>query len=165
MTRSVFLTLFCLALISSACGSAPPSKQDGTAPLRSGKQIAESVGNKTREVNAKNKDLTLYATSIDEDAEATQPEPAKVGRITVYSKPKGSIMLDGEATNIDTPGSIDAPTGKHELQVTFENGETSEIKAVRVREGSRVKLFFRQASQDPDPPETSPDTPETPEKP
>ncbi|MFW5965994.1 MAG: PEGA domain-containing protein [Persicimonas sp.] len=65
------------------------------------------------------------------------------GRITVYSKPKGQVVLDGKKTGDKTPGTIDVDAGRHEVQVEFDDGKTSEEKVARVREGSRIKLFFR----------------------
>jgi hypothetical protein len=65
------------------------------------------------------------------------------GRVTVYSKPKGSIIVDGEPRDQQTPGTVQVPAGRHDVQVRFEEGGTSESKTVRVRQGSRIKLFFR----------------------
>jgi hypothetical protein len=67
-----------------------------------------------------------------------------MGRVTVYSKPKGDIMVDGRSTGEQSPGTVDVEPGRHEIQVRFEDGEESEQKIVRVREGSRIKLFFRE---------------------
>jgi hypothetical protein len=66
------------------------------------------------------------------------------GRVTVYSKPKGMIMIDGGDKGEKTPGTVDVEPGRHEVQVNFEDGEESEKKIIRVRKGSRIKLFFRQ---------------------
>lgn len=143
-----------LALGMTACGSAPPSQQADTAPLRSGLQTAQSVGEKSREVQAKNKDLVLYATSIEDNAKEKTDTPASTGRITVYSKPRGEIVLDGKPQGIFTPETIEAAKGEHEVQVIFEGGETSTVKTVRARKDSRIKLFFR----DTDSPESQPDT-------
>jgi hypothetical protein len=68
----------------------------------------------------------------------------KEGRVTVYSKPKGKIMVDGNENGESTPSTVNVEPGRHELQVAFDDGEISEKKIVRVREGSRIKLFFRQ---------------------
>ena len=76
----------------------------------------------------------------DDDDEAEDDE----GRITVYSRPRGDIYVGSEATNERTPGTIDVDPGRHEVQVEYEDGEMSETKTVRVREGARVKLFFRE---------------------
>lgn len=66
------------------------------------------------------------------------------GRVTVYSKPKGDIMIDGDGTGERTPGTVEVEPGRHEVQVRFEGGEESEKKIIRVRKGSRIKLFFRE---------------------
>ncbi|MFP4597121.1 MAG: PEGA domain-containing protein [Persicimonas sp.] len=66
------------------------------------------------------------------------------GRVTVYSKPKGTVIVDGGGTGENTPGTVDVKPGRHEIQVKFESGEESEKKIVRVRKGSRIKLFFRE---------------------
>ncbi len=65
------------------------------------------------------------------------------GRVTVYSKPKGTVQVDGSARDQKTPGTIEVEAGQHDIQVQFDDGSTSESKTVRVREGSRIKLFFR----------------------
>lgn len=66
------------------------------------------------------------------------------GRVTVYGKPRGSIMVDGADQGKQTPNTVDVEQGRHEIQVKYEDGEISEKKIVRVRKGSRIKLFFRQ---------------------
>lgn len=70
------------------------------------------------------------------------------GRVTVYSKPKGEIRVDGENNGQKTPGTIKVEPGEHELQVKFNEGKMSESKTVRVRNGSRIKLFFRKNDND-----------------
>lgn len=65
------------------------------------------------------------------------------GRLTVYGKPKGQIYVDGNAKDQTTPGTITVEAGQHDVQVRFEDGEMSESKTVRVREGAQIKLFFR----------------------
>ncbi len=64
--------------------------------------------------------------------------------MTVYGKPRGSIMVDGSDKGKQTPNTVDVEQGRHETQVKYEDGEVSEKKIVRVRKGSRIKLFFRQ---------------------
>lgn len=66
------------------------------------------------------------------------------GRITVYSKPGGTVIVDGNATGEKTPGTVELENGRHEVQVQYESGGISEKKIVRVRTGSRIKLFFRE---------------------
>lgn len=66
------------------------------------------------------------------------------GRITVYSRPRGEIYVGERSTGEQTPSTVDIEPGRHEVQVQYEGGEMSETKTVRVRQGSRVKLFFRQ---------------------
>lgn len=73
-----------------------------------------------------------------------EKEEDKQGRVTVYSKPKGTVIVDGGSTGENTPGTVDVKPGRHEIQVKFESGEQSEKKIVRVRKGSRIKLFFRE---------------------
>ncbi|RVU42794.1 PEGA domain-containing protein [Lujinxingia sediminis] len=67
------------------------------------------------------------------------------GRITVYSRPRGAVLVNGSDRGQQTPGTVDVEAGRHEVQVRYEDGEVSEKKVVRVREGSRIKLFFRQS--------------------
>ncbi len=85
---------------------------------------------------------------------ATEPEPEapkdeaesdeKGGRVTVYSKPRGQILVDGADQSKRAPNTVDVEVGRHEVQVRYDDGEMSEKKVVRVRKGSRIKLFFRQ---------------------
>lgn len=72
-----------------------------------------------------------------------QDEDSGTGRVTVYSKPKGTIFVDGGPRKQKTPGTVKVPAGRHDIQVEFQGGDMSESKTVRVREGSRIKLFFR----------------------
>ena len=65
------------------------------------------------------------------------------GRVTVYSKPKGTVHVDGNPKKQQTPGTVQVEAGQHNIQVKFDSGEMSESKTVRVRKGSRIKLFFR----------------------
>lgn len=78
------------------------------------------------------------ANDQDEEPEDEQ------GRVTVYSKPNGEIFVDGTGTSEKTPGTVDVEPGRHDIQVKFDNGDLSEKKIIRVRNGSRIKLFFRQ---------------------
>jgi len=66
-----------------------------------------------------------------------------VGRVTVYSRPKGAIQVDGQSEGQETPGTIEVNPGEHTIQVDFGDGGMSESKSVRVRNGSKIKLFFR----------------------
>lgn len=65
------------------------------------------------------------------------------GKVTVYSKPSGTIIIGGNKTGEKTPGTVDIENGRHEVQVEYDHGEMSEKKIIRVRQGSRIKLFFR----------------------
>lgn len=84
-----------------------------------------------------------------EEEEKEEDEDGK-GRVTVYSKPKGEIRVDGKAMEQETPGTVDVEPGQHNIQVKFEKGGVSETKTVRVRKGSRIKLFFRKNGDDDD---------------
>lgn len=99
-------------------------------------------------------DLTgLTDAGLKQVAEPVRPPPAKEddeepaddeGRVTVYSNPKGEIFVDGKATGDGAPGTVTIGEGRHEVHVKFESGKQSERKIVRVRGGSRIKLFFRE---------------------
>lgn len=78
------------------------------------------------------------------------PKPKKeddgntTGKLTVYSKPKGEVFVDGNALGASTPMiNREIELGRHEVQVKWENGEMSEVKTIRIRKGSKLKLFFR----------------------
>lgn len=79
-----------------------------------------------------------------EPQQEEEDDEDKEGRVTVYSKPKGKIIIDGNESGDSTPSTVNVEPGRHELQVAFDDGEISEKKIVRVRQGSRIKLFFRQ---------------------
>jgi hypothetical protein len=38
--------------------------------------------------------------------------------------------------------------GRHEIQVKWETGQMSEVKTIRVRKGSKLKLFFRDRNEE-----------------
>ncbi len=82
------------------------------------------------------------ARSDDDNDEEEADE--EMGRVTVYSRPRGGIYVGNEDTGEQTPGTVEVEAGRHEVQVEYREGEMSETKTVRVREGSRVKLFFRE---------------------
>lgn len=77
-------------------------------------------------------------------AEEEASDEKEGGRVTVYSKPRGDILIDGKDVGKRTPNTAEAPEGRHEVQVRYEDGAISEKKIIRVRKGSRIKLFFRQ---------------------
>lgn len=80
----------------------------------------------------------------EEPAEKKEGAKESGGKITVYSKPAGTVIVDGADKGEKTPGSVDLDNGRHEVQVKYETGTVSEKKIVRVRTGSRIKLFFRE---------------------
>jgi hypothetical protein len=79
-----------------------------------------------------------------EDKKDDDKDKKNPGKITVYSKPPGVIIVDGQNKEEKTPGSVELDNGRHEVQVKYESGSVSEKKIVRVRTGSRIKLFFRE---------------------
>jgi hypothetical protein len=71
-------------------------------------------------------------------------EEGENGKLTVYSKPKGDVYVDGAALGAATPMiNRELEVGRHEVQVKWESGDMSEVKTVRIRRGSKLKLFFR----------------------
>lgn len=93
---------------------------------------------------------TPYQSKIQRPPVVQRSEQEKAGdedgqgRITVYSRPRGQIFIGGSDKGQATPGTIEVESGRHDVQVRYEDGEMSEKKVVRVRQGSRIKLFFRQ---------------------
>lgn len=75
--------------------------------------------------------------------EKKEEKKEEAGKVTVYSKPSGTIIIDGNKQSEKTPGTVEVENGRHEVQVEYEHGEMSEKKIIRVRQGSRIKLFFR----------------------
>jgi hypothetical protein len=100
-------------------------------------------------------DLTGYQTtpkaSVTGAAKYTPPKKAEAkdddattGKLTVYSKPKGEVFVDGNALGATTPMiNREVELGRHEVQVKWESGDMSEVKTIRIRKGSKLKLFFR----------------------
>ena len=102
-------------------------------------------------------DLTGYQTAPSTPAAGgaaryTPPTPDKAeeedsettGKLTVYSKPKGEVFVDGNAVGATTPMiNREVDLGRHEVQVKWESGDMSEVKTIRIRKGSKLKLFFR----------------------
>ena len=79
-----------------------------------------------------------------ESKPATESEDGEQGKLTVYSKPKGEVFVDGGALGASTPMiNRQLEVGRHEVQVKWEDGRMSEIKTIRIRKGSKLKLFFR----------------------
>ena len=79
-------------------------------------------------------------------AEVSEEEDGE-GKVTVYAKPRGTIIVDGQDTGKMAPNTVPTDAGRHEIQVRYEDGEVSEKKIVRVRKGSSIKLFFRQQTK------------------
>lgn len=79
-----------------------------------------------------------------ERARDNEDIPDEEAQITVYSRPRGTIFVDETDRGEETPGTVSVDPGRREVQVRYEDGELSETKVVRAREGSRIKLFFRQ---------------------
>jgi hypothetical protein len=76
-------------------------------------------------------------------AKANSDESGEYGQVTVYSKPQGAIIIDGDQTGQDSPGTVKVEPGRHDVKIQYNDGEESETKTVRVRKGQRLKLFFR----------------------
>lgn len=152
------LTLFTLG---AACSTTQaPKPAEDTAKLRSAKDVATKTGELTRaEYKDGDAEIVNYGSSDDgrehkrkrERADASGP-----GRITVYAKPPGEIILDGEPTGQMTPETIEAPSGQHTIQVKFEDKLSGE-KQIDVRGGARLKLYFNVDHSD-SPPASQPAT-------
>lgn len=98
------------------------------APGGGGKSTTKSTSYKAPTSNIKQK---------EEDG-------AESGKLTVYSKPKGEVFVDGEALGATTPMiNRELDLGRHEVQVKWDSGDMSEVKTIRIRKGSKLKLFFR----------------------
>lgn len=100
--------------------------------------VAEDDSGRTRPTRRQN------IRDDDDEEETTTEEDGEDGRITVYSRPRGNIYIGGEDMGERTPSTVDVAPGRHEVRVEYEDGEMSETKTVRVREGARVQLFFRE---------------------
>jgi len=77
-------------------------------------------------------------------AKEAKEESDDTGKLTVYSKPKGDVYVDSTALGASTPMiNRELDIGRHEVQVKWESGDMSEVKTIRIRKGSKLKLFFR----------------------
>jgi hypothetical protein len=95
--------------------------------------------------------ITSPAATTDEPAEPVEEEATEgeEGKLTVYSKPKGEVYVDGAAIGATTPMiNRELELGRHEIQVKWETGQMSEVKTIRVRKGSKLKLFFRDRNEE-----------------
>jgi hypothetical protein len=97
--------------------------------------------------------LSSPAASAPTNIKPTDASPSssaaadEKGKLTVYSKPKGEVFVDGTPVGATTPMiNRELELGRHEVQVRWDNGEMSEVKTVRIRKGSKLKLFFRDRS-------------------
>ena len=116
------------------------------------KQKTYTVVLEPREQQVLMVDLTGYQTGPEP---ASKRRPAKrssrsstknatEGKLTVYSKPRGEVVVDGSSVGSSTPMiNHKLDVGRHEVQVKWEDGQLSEVKTIRIRKGSRLKLFFR----------------------
>ncbi len=149
MHKKLILSVLLTGLM--ACSTTSPQPQSNTAPLRSGEQVATNVGENTRKTLESNKEIVLYASSIEEKNTSPQAPPKQVD-ITVYSEPSSAaIIVDGKLQKVQTPTStLAVSVGKHEVQVKFPDGSTSESKTIYIKDDTSLKLLFTQAT----PPET-----------
>ena len=86
-------------------------------------------------------------TAFTPPAEKASDDGEEKGKLTVYSKPKGEVYVDGTALGATTPMiNRELELGRHEVQVKWESGDMSEVKTIRIRKGSKLKLFFRDRS-------------------
>lgn len=94
--------------------------------------------------------ITSPAATTDEPAEPEEEAAeGEEGKLTVYSKPKGEVYVDGAAIGATTPMiNRELELGRHEIQVKWETGQMSEVKTIRVRKGSKLKLFFRDRNEE-----------------
>lgn len=107
-----------------------------------GQPRADSSAPTSRRASAEQRRARARRDQDDDDEEDELDEDE--GEITVYSRPRGTIYVGGSSTGESTPSTVDVDPGRHEVQVEYEGGQMSETKTVRVRGGSRIKLFFRQ---------------------
>lgn len=167
------LILLCCMLVLgvSACFTAPTSPQPDTAPLRSGAEIASSVGDTTRKTREKNPDLVLYATSIPEQEQGgearqdpssptTKEEKAR-GTITISSSPTGQIILDARQIEDATPSELSLEEGRHEIQIRFPDGSISEVKTIVITKDAPIQLHFDQPPAASSTPSTTPPASDT----
>lgn len=65
--------------------------------------------------------------------------------LTVYSKPKGVIVVDDEDTDETTPATVEIRADQaNRIQVRFGDATVSQPKEVIGKAGTRYKVFIRQ---------------------
>jgi len=106
------------------------------------KAVSEMVGDEAGGGAGESSARPTERTDSAESGATTEQDG--VSRLTVYSKPRGTIVVDGDDTGLKTPRSIEATPGKHRIRVKFQEGDQSEPKTVELEKGDRIKLFFRQ---------------------
>lgn len=66
------------------------------------------------------------------------------GYLGVASTPRGTVFVDGAATEHKTPARrIELPAGQHTVQVQFDDGAMSETKNVLIRSAINTSVYFR----------------------
>lgn len=73
----------------------------------------------------------------------TEQSDADDGNLTIYSRPRATIFVEGESTGEKTPATLDMEEGTYSVTVEFDDETMSEEKTVKVADDSQVKLLFR----------------------
>jgi hypothetical protein len=83
---------------------------------------------------------SLLLVSLTTFAEAPQAE----GRLFVVSFPRGTVVVDGEVTEIRTPNTgFTVPAGDHEVAIAWDDGERSPPQSITIREGKTTHHYVR----------------------
>ena len=86
---------------------------------------------------------SLVSSPAKAPKERNKTKEGEPARLTVYSKPRGRIWLDGVKTDVRTPNELKITSGtKHIVYVEFEDGTTSAPKTVQCQH-ERCKVFIR----------------------
>lgn len=89
-------------------------------------------------------DATVPATGVVDQSGAEQPgeQKAAKGKVSVESKVEGVILIDGQNTKVNTPGSVEVEVGQHTVQLVYKDGKVSELKLIQVESGAQVQVAF-----------------------
>jgi hypothetical protein len=103
-------------------------------------------------------DATVPVTGVVDKDGAEQPSEQKVakGKVSVESKVEGVILIDGQNTKVNTPGSVEVEVGQHTVQLVYKDGKVSELKLIQVEPGAQVQVAFTPVSEVSAPPSSPP---------
>lgn len=79
---------------------------------------------------------------VDQNGEQPSEQALAKGKVSVESKVEGIILIDGQNTKVNTPGTVDVAVGQHTVQLVYKDGKVSELKLIQVEPGAQIQVAF-----------------------